>query len=726
LSKVSLVLVIHSHQPVGNFDHVVEEAYRKAYAPFLEVLAAHPGIRLSLHYSGILLEWLEKRHPEFFVQLQQLVGRGQVELVGGGYYEPILPAIPDRDKQTQLRKLTEYLRARFGVQPRGAWVAERVWEPSLARPLAEAGVEYVVLDDTHFLAAGLEPSQLHGIYITEELGLPLRLVPSLKALRYTIPFREPEETLRILRTGIGQPASLFAMGDDCEKFGVWPGTFDHCYTHGWLKRFLAAVEDASDWLETTTVSDFLAAHPPQGRIYLPTASYAEMMEWAFPTRASCEFKACLEEIERSPSCGRIQRFLRGGLWRNFLAKYSESNQFHKFMLEISGRLEEARLRAAAGTEPTRVLDEARTHLLAAQCNDAYWHGVFGGLYAPHLRSALLRHLIQAEALLDRLEAMPRNPGVRGATRDFDTDGHQEILLQHPLFGMVVRPADGGTVSSLRFKPAATELINSLARRPEAYHELVRQRVITREAPREGPASIHDQVWSKEPNLAALLRCDRYQRHAFRTYLFSAVKQWPDFDYLRLEENGDLAGGPWAVVAAPGRTGTVVLQREAQHRVNGEEMLLRAAKTIKAKVVRSQWQLECRTSLARDSQSPAPLALGTEMVFNLLAPDAPDRYFLAKGVRHPLEFKGEIDSPELHLVDEWQQVKITLEADPAPRWWIVPVETISQSETGFERIYQGSAILAVWRIDPPSRREITCTVRAEIARLGPNPPTEDRR
>jgi alpha-amylase len=451
-----------------------------------------------------------------------------------------------------------------------------------------------------------------------------------------------------------------------------------------------------------------------------------MMEWAFPTPASREFKACLEEIEHSPSCSRIQRFLCGGLWRNFLAKYSESNQLHKFMLEISGRFEEARLRTAAGTEATRLLDEAHTHLLAAQCNDAYWHGVFGGLYAPHLRSALLRHLIQAEVLLDELEGVPKNPGVRATTKDFDADGQQEILFQHPTFGMVVRPADGGTVSSLRFKPAAAELVNSLARRPEAYHELVRQRVITHEAPREGPASIHDQVWSKEPNLAALLRYDRYGRHVFRTYVFPAAKQWPDFDYLRLEENGDLAGGPWTVVAAPGQTGTVVLQREAQHRANGEDMLLRAAKTIKAKVVRSRWQLECRTSLARDSESPAPLALGTELVFNLLAPDAPDRYFLANGVRHRLEFKGEIDSPELLLVDEWQQVKITLEADPAPRWWIVPVETISQSETGFERIYQGSAILAVWKIDPPPLREITCTLRAEIACLGPSPSAEDKR
>ena len=141
MNRVYFALVIHSHQPVGNFDHVVEEAFQKSYAPFVEALMRHPRIRMSLHYSGVLLEWIEHHHPEYFQQIRQLVDRAQVELVGGGYYEPILPAIPDSDKLAQLRKFGDYLERNFGSRPRGAWVAERVWEPSLARPLGEAGVE---------------------------------------------------------------------------------------------------------------------------------------------------------------------------------------------------------------------------------------------------------------------------------------------------------------------------------------------------------------------------------------------------------------------------------------------------------------------------------------------------------------------------------------------------------------------------------------------------------
>jgi alpha-amylase len=662
----------------------------------------------------VLLEWLEVHHPDYFDQLRELLGRGQVELLGGGYYEPILPSIPDDDKIGQVRKLADYLEQRCGKAPRGAWVAERVWEPSLARPLAEAGVEYVLLDDTHFLTTGLEPARLHGIYITEEQGAPLRLVPSLKSFRYTIPFREPEETVGILRNGRSHPGQLFAVGDDCEKFGVWPGTYAHVYENGWLEKFLNALEKESDWLETTTVSDYMDSHPPIGRVYLPTASYAEMMEWALPASAFMDLKACLDETANMQNGERFRRFLHGGFWRNFLSKYPESNQIQKLMCATSRRWHALSGGRPQEKEATQLLTDAQTHVFASQCNDAYWHGVFGGLYAPHLRSALLRNLTQAEVLLDKVEGLTDNPSLRVKREDFDSDGQEEILLEHPAIGMIIRPADGGTVSSLRFKPAHTELVNSLRRRPEAYHALVRKHVGSKEPPKEGPASIHDMVLSKEANLESLLLYDRYERHMFRTFVFSAAKGWRDFSLLRLEESEVLACGPWKQPAGREIPGVVRLESSAPIQIGDCIMQIAAQKTITTKVQGESCWVECKSSLSTAQPCPAKTALGTELVFNLLAPSAPDRYFLANGIRRPLDFRGEIDAANLTLVDEWQRVRISLDAQPRPRWWIVPIETISQSELGFERVYQGSAILAVWKIDPAAWRDVTGVVRAEIS------------
>jgi alpha-amylase len=584
----------------------------------------------------------------------------------------------------------------------------------LARPLAQAGVEYVVLDDTHFLAAGLHPSDLRGLYITEEQGVPLRLVPSLKSFRYTIPFQEPEETLRILREGRNQSGQLFAVGDDCEKFGVWPGTYTHVYQNGWLERFLQALEGADEWLQTCTVSDYMASHAPLGRVYLPTASYAEMMEWALPTATLAELKACVDETEKMPDGEHFRRFLQGGFWRNFLSKYHESNQIQKLMCAVSRRWQQLNAAPPRSKEEARLLTEAQSHVLASQCNDAYWHGVFGGLYAPHLRNGLLRNLIRAEVLLDEVEGLTHNSSLRARREDFDVDGYEEVLLEHPVLGMIIRPADGGTVSSLRFKPAQVEFVNSLMRRPEAYHALVRKHVGSKEPPKEGPASIHDVVLSKQANLELLLRYDRYARHMFRTYVFSATKGWRDFSLLRLDENEVLARGPWKQPAGQPFPGVVRLESSAAIQVGNCVMKVEARKTITAKAQDETCWIECKCSLSADRPCPAKTALGTELVINLLAPSGPDRYFIAKEVRRPLDFRGEIDASNLTLVDEWQGVKISLDAHPRPRWWIVPIETISQSELGFERVYQGSAIMVVWKIDPASWQDVKGVVRAEVS------------
>ena len=722
MSKVALALVIHSHQPVGNFDHVIEEAYQKSYHPFLEALRSHPRIKMTLHYSGVLLEWIERHHPEFLEVLRELAGRGQIEMLGGGYFEPILVSIPDRERAAQIERQSRYLHRHFGVSPQGIWVAERVWEQGLIQPLVKAGVHYTILDDSHFIAAGLEPAQLQGAYITEDAGAALHLFPSLQSLRYTIPFREPDETLEILRGGQGTPGALFAVGDDCEKFGVWPGTYEHCYTNGWLERFLTAIDEAGDWLETVTLADHFSVQKPKGRIYLPTASYAEMMSWALPNPACRELTACLSDVEKMPQGKRLQRFMRGGVWLNFLGKYAESNQMQKLVLRAVERWHTARLATVPGTERHSILDRAQTHLLAAQCNDAYWHGVFGGLYAPHLRSGLLANLIQAEVLLDQFDGLNGDSPLDAQVADFDADGQPELCLENRVFGMIARPADGATISSLRFKPAGVELINSLMRRPEAYHDLVRRQFTVKQAPHEGPAFIHDQVWSKEANLAALLRYDQYARHAFRSILFPASKTFQDFAELTLQENQSLAAGSWKLDEPWDGTDEWGFRQVSCLQTGNLRTGYDATKRFRVRANGSQLVIEClsRFSILPPASAAPRMAFGLELVLNLLARNSPDRYFEAGKERHPLEFKGEIDSSSLTVVDEWQRVKIQLNGEPAIRWWIAPIETISRSESGFERIYQGSTVMAVWNPEPLSGRFPDHNLRAEITYLGAQP------
>src|SRR6185436_16197707 len=146
--------------------------------------------------------------------------KGQIELFTGGMYEPILSALPDRDKLGQIRMLTNYLKDKFKVDPKGLWLAERVWEPQLTKPLAEAGVEYVVVDDAHFKSAGLREDQTFGYYTMEEQGSTVSVFPISEKMRYLVPFRDPQESVDYLRSAATEEGDrCVVLMDDGEKFG---------------------------------------------------------------------------------------------------------------------------------------------------------------------------------------------------------------------------------------------------------------------------------------------------------------------------------------------------------------------------------------------------------------------------------------------------------------------------------------------------------------------------
>ena len=702
MSKFNLVLLVHAHQPVGNFDDVMERTYERSYLPFLECLARHPRIRMGLHYSGSLLEWMAEKHPEYLLQIATLAARGQIEIAGGGFYEPILITIPLEDQIEQIRRLSDFIEHHFGKRPTGAWLAERVWEPQLPAALAEAGMEYTLVDDSHFLTAGREMHELFGYYVSEDRGSTVKIIPGLQELRYLLPFGSIDDSIAFLRRSAhDHPGGMATMGDDMEKFGGWPHTWEHCFRDGWLENFFTAIEASHDWLELIPPAEALAAYQPLGRVDLPTASYTEMMEWVLPTPARQKFHGLLQEFKDRPD---VRRFLRGGFWRGFFSKYAESNLLHKKMLRVSSKL-----RHPGGKSPRKGgrsalrHAEAITHLLRSQSNDAYWHGIFGGLYAPHLRTALWRELVRAETIADELRLGAKQYQSM-ARLDFDADGREEIEIVSHQFAALVKPSGGGTLDVLDFRPSGVTLINSLQRRVEAYHSRLQQ------APQSTQAvvSIHDQMLSKEAGLEKYLKYDRWPRNTFRFLLFANGKTHADFEALRLDENADFAGGDYQIEQATPQE--INLFAEAPlaggFAGSGPGSNLRVEKTLKFDALETGFEVTCRLDLTRSGSEPEASAsgpppsftVGLEVVVNLLAPNVPDRYFEFSGGRKPLEWSGVVEGSRLRVADEWQNVAVEMEARGASRLWVAPIETVSESEEGFERVYQGSQILGVWAVD----------------------------
>ncbi len=695
MSAVRFIFALHNHQPVGNFGAVFEEAYQNSYLPFLEVMERYSTLPFCLHTSGPLIEWLVEHRPEYVERLRALVNRGQVEILGGGFYEPILTMIPQRDRIGQIVRFTEYLEATLGHRIRGGWVAERVWEQNLVTSMVDAGIEYTVLDDFHFHRAGDAPKNLFGYYLTEDEGRLLKVFPNSERMRYLIPWSEPHESYEYLRKiAAEQPGAIVVCADDGEKFGGWPETHEHIFEKGWIYRFCDMLVANQDWLETTTFSEVIDSAVPLGKVYLPDNAYREMTEWVLPSSEFNEFEEVTKQLDADPHLENFRRFLKGGgTWRNFKNKYAETDEMYVRSLGLSDRLH--RLENSGGYD-LEILEDARRELYRGQCNCPYWHGAFGGLYLPHLRNAIYHNLISCHDLLDRAERL-EGPRVSIEVGDFNLDARQEVKLENDRLIAFVRPASGGHIYELDLRDSKVNLLATLDRRPEPYHATIAEAIAQPQSEAgtlDGPSNLHDRVTLKQEGLDQRLVYDRSPRKALVDHFFDSSTTLEDLVACRDVESGDFAQGTYLSQRLE-EAGRVVLMMERRGLVDGHPIKLRKSIALEAgsPTLEIDYELE-------ELPEGHPLYFAIELNQAAMAGHATDRYYSDLDDRPLGMLDQRLDLSEtsgINLSDEWLDLQIQL------RWSIegglrcFPIETASQSEGGFEAIYQSSAVIPHWRI-----------------------------
>ncbi len=652
---------------------------------------------MTVHYTGILLSWFREKHPEFLAKLKSLSDKGQIEIMTGAYFEPILAVIPDRDKIGQINKQTGFIKKYFDRSPKGLWLAERIWEPHLAKPLNEAGVEYTALDDYHFISAGLEEKDLNGYFVTEEQGAQLNVFPINKQLRYLIPFKLPHETIDYLRsiaTEEGRDAAVIA--DDGEKFGVWPGTFKWVYEERYLDNLFTELSRESSWINTMTFSEYMEKYPAKGRIYLPAASYFEMMEWSLLTKAGKAFDEISRELRDSGRLERYKRFFKGGFWRNFFVKYPESNNMHKKMLLVSKKVWQA-----ADKHGCAKAGHMQDELWQGQCNCAYWHGVFGGLYLNYLRHAVYEHLINAEKAADAAEHHDKK-WITAETTDFDKDGFEEVIISTHLMNLYFDPDCGGALFELDYKPRSFNLLNNFSRKEEVYHKDVmrsQSHQMTLTGTVNGASSIHDIVRVKESGLEKLLAYDRCRKACFVEHFLGADTTPDSFSSARYKELGDFECGSYDPEVIYGKKQVSVILTRKGSVTKGDKkypIFIKKTFTVFADIP----EIDAKWEVLNQSAEDLDVWFGIENNFSLLAGNSPDRYYEINGKKPSdptLAGRGEsVDIYETRLIDKWSGISIIIDAVPRADLWRFPIETVSQSEGGFERTFQNSCLLFHWR------------------------------
>jgi alpha-amylase len=444
-----------------------------------------------------------------------------------------------------------------------------------------------------------------------------------------------------------------------------------------------------------------------------------MGEWALPPDESRAFAAALK---RARATGAPEaRWLRGASWRNFQVKYREVNDLHKQMLRTSDKVD------AMGAGAAR--DSALDHLYRGQSNDCYWHGLFGGIYITHMRAATHAHLIAAEDLADRANDAAGAGGSGGALRgselaDLDLDGRDEVRLATEGQVVVIDPDEGAGIGTWDLRAARHALTSVLRRRPEAYHETLRERerqamngaavaANTTERSEAGAASIHEVVQVKEAGLAGRLVYDDYERRSGLVRVLHPDATAASWGAGGRGDLGDFVSGAFVVEQLAPQSAD--LSRDGAVTIGGKHLPVRVRTVVAVGGGRLDPTLEQRVTVENLGDVPLVARLGIEWAVTLLGGGGnPEAWWEVDGARSRHDGASNVGAlTRIAQGNEWLGVEVESTVDePADAWW-APIETVSNSEAGFERVYQGSALLLSWRVTIKPGGRWSSTIRHAV-------------
>lgn len=451
MNKIKLIIGAHGHAPFGSSEEDLESAYQAQYKPFIASLYKYPKVPFVLHHSGVLLAWIEQRHPEYFMLLEELINRKQVEIIGGGFYEPMLPLLPLADRLGQIELLTTYLRKHFGKRPRGCWLPGLIWEQPLVATLQTCGMDYTFLESDQFSQAGLSGPDLERPCLTEDQGKIVTVFPLSRRLTETVLKGDFDGFVQLVAEPVSdggeRTATVFVEG----LFNGKPGA------EALFCDFLERISRQESAFELSVPSRVLKAASVFSKAYFPSSAEKNVMYWAMSEERRKAFNE-IADLGGDSADQLLASCLSGSLPRHFLIRYPEANGIYTKMLYthiLINQLRGDKYRKRA----------AREDLWKAQGCDGFWHIADGGIYRNRIRKSTYRSLIDAEKIT-------REKGVfipSVIAVDINLDGEREFLLQGSELNAYVQNK-GGSLFELDCLAKSWNYLDTMGRRRESYLE----------------------------------------------------------------------------------------------------------------------------------------------------------------------------------------------------------------------------------------------------------------
>ena len=402
MDKIKVIIVYHHHIPFGSSDSEFEYYYIHTLKPLVTSLYKAPHFVVVMHCSGILLEWLEKKHPELLMLFEELINRKQIELLGGGFYEPLLSFIPLTDKIGQIELLTTYIRKHFGKRPRGCWIPGLYWDQNFAAILNTCGIDYSFVRHTQFVAAGMDEQSLSQAFLTEDQGKLTTLFP-----------------IRSCATSEEALAFLAKCKSSAEK------------------------QEPKEQLISLLVNQ---SHIQiEGDEHFDT-DFGRLISYFQAESATFELTLPLKYVKQDLSLTKI--YLKGENLRQSLVEHPEANDIYSKMIYVHTLINQLR-----GDKARK--KNAREQLWKAQGIDVFYSEVLQGIQKNRLRKAMYSSLIEAEKIT-------REKGVfipSILTFDFNLDRKTEFVMQGYEINCYISHR-GGAVFELDYIPAATNYVDT--------------------------------------------------------------------------------------------------------------------------------------------------------------------------------------------------------------------------------------------------------------------------
>jgi len=402
--SLNVILCASGHLSSGSGEAEFQALYDRKIKPMILALDKFPRINMVFHYSGVLLYWIERRHPELFMLLEDLLSRKQAEFLGSGFYDPLLPLLPLTDKIGQIEMLSTYLRKHFGKRPQGCWLSGMAWEQHLVGPLTSCGMSYTFLEDQQFSAAGAKPGKA-GIFSpcnTEDQGKLITVFPLAAGIA-----RKLQE---------GNPGNI--LNDLLKK----------------------SPENDNGRIVVLPIADLDMEY----EIFFEKLSNADpMLEFTLPVKIHKNLRG-------------LEKLFFPGKWpRQFIAEHPEAGGIYAKMIYVHTLINN-QLRGDKTRKRT-----AREELWKAQDSGIFRLGTASspGLLHSAVRKAAYRALLEGEKITRERKKFP--PSL--AVFDFDLDREKEYLLLDEKVNCYVKPLGAG-IFELDYLPAAWNYLDTMAPR----------------------------------------------------------------------------------------------------------------------------------------------------------------------------------------------------------------------------------------------------------------------